>query len=166
MARWHISMVSVLALSRSTTRLFGRQQLALYYCARQPTHQRYLFNLFRKSPKNVDQTPTLADTELFHPFSQSPFGDIKARGEAIKKIAPCPICAESYKHTKAIPCAVKFECPDCGWPTHCTGEHWEADKEHAKYCSRLREVNEDDHDLRRGRRMREFEMPGKSRFLC
>jgi splicing suppressor protein 51 len=34
------------------------------------------------------------------------------------------------------------------------------DEEHAKYCTRLREVNEDDHDLRSGRMVHEFAMPG------
>ena len=34
------------------------------------------------------------------------------------------------------------------------------DEDHAKFCSRLREVNEDEHDLRSGRRMYEFELPG------
>ncbi|KAF7793095.1 hypothetical protein EIP86_004202 [Pleurotus ostreatoroseus] len=53
-----------------------------------------------------------------------------------------------------------FECPDCGWPTHCSEEHWKEDEEHRKYCGRLREVNEDEHDLRSGRRLREFELPG------
>lgn len=36
------------------------------------------------------------------------------------------------------------------------------DKEHHKHvCGILREVNEDEHDLRSGRRMKEFEFPGK-----
>jgi hypothetical protein len=65
-----------------------------------------------------------------------------------------------HDHSKAQPRSITFECPDCGWPTHCTEEHWRADSDHAKYCSRLREVNEDEHDLRSGRRLREFELPG------
>lgn len=36
------------------------------------------------------------------------------------------------------------------------------DEEHHKHvCGVLREVNEDEHDLRSGRRMKEFEFPGK-----
>lgn len=62
--------------------------------------------------------------------------------------------------TGTKPHGVKFECPDCGWPTHCSKEHWEMDEDHAKFCPRLREVNEDEHDLRSGRRMHEFELPG------
>ncbi|GLB35090.1 putative zinc-finger of mitochondrial splicing suppressor 51 [Lyophyllum shimeji] len=39
-------------------------------------------------------------------------------------------------------------------------KHHKEDEEHRKYCSRLREANEDEHDLRIGRRLREFELPG------
>jgi splicing suppressor protein 51 len=158
-------MASAFVGSRSTTRLIvNRANYITHYSAynaRQPLNRRHLFNFFQKksekSEAKQEQSPVLAEDDLFHPFSQSPFKDIRARGEAIQKLAPCPVCTTSHKQ---IHHAVKFECPDCGWPTHCTGEHWEADEEHSKYCSRLREVNEDDHDLRSGRIMREFEMPG------
>ncbi|KAH9180578.1 zinc-finger of mitochondrial splicing suppressor 51-domain-containing protein [Lactarius sanguifluus] len=132
--------------------------------ARQTIYSRSLFNLFKKAPSQPEFQPTLSQDNLFHPFSGSPFPAIVARGEAIKSLAPCPVCAShhdhTYAHAKAQPLAVAFECPDCGWPTHCTEEHWQADPDHAKYCSRLREVNEDEHDLRSGRRLREFELPG------
>ncbi|KAH9997252.1 hypothetical protein BJV77DRAFT_984189 [Russula vinacea] len=81
-------------------------------------------------------TPILSQDNLFHPFSVSPFPAIVARGEAIKSLAPCPVSQAR---------AIAFECPDCGWPTHCT---------------RITGVNEDEHDLRSGRRLREFELPG------
>jgi hypothetical protein len=129
-----------------------------------PLSTRSLFNLFKKAPLKPESTPILAQDNLFHPFSVSPFPAVVARGEAIKSLAPCPVCAshhdQIHDHTKAQPPAIAFECPDCGWPTHCTEEHWRADSDHAKYCSRLREVNEDEHDLRSGRRLREFELPG------
>ncbi|KAI0727181.1 zinc-finger of mitochondrial splicing suppressor 51-domain-containing protein [Fomitopsis betulina] len=130
---------------------------------------RTLFGWFKKSKPAAkkEPVPVLSQDDLFHPFSQSPFPALSARGEAIQKLAPCPVCAveakgahDSHVHTHAQPKAVKFECPDCGWPTHCSEEHWEADTEHKKYCSKLREVNEDEHDLRSGRRMKEFELPG------
>lgn len=54
-----------------------------------------------------------------------------------------------------------FECPDCGFPSHCTEEHWAEDAEHGKYCDRLREANEDEHDLRSGRKITEFEFNSK-----
>lgn len=130
---------------------------------------RTLFSWFKSKPepeksKSKDAGPVLAQDDLFHHFSKSPFPAINARGEAIQKLAPCPVCASSHHHLHghgSQPKAVKFECPDCGWPTHCSEEHWAADEEHKKYCSRLREVNEDDHDLRSGRRLREFELPGE-----
>lgn len=149
----------------STARLL-RCRHALHI--RPPAPQsRSIFSLIRRlkgSPKPTEQVPILTEDNLFHPLSKSPFPAVVARGEAIKTLAPCPVCASSHghihAHTKAQPKAVKFECPDCGWPTHCTKEHWKEDIEHQKYCPRLREANEDEHDLRSGRRMREFEMPG------
>ncbi|KAI0050895.1 hypothetical protein FA95DRAFT_1555157 [Auriscalpium vulgare] len=136
------------------------------YLARAARSHRTLFNLFKKAkPANAEPQPVLSQDDLFHPFSKSPFPAVRARGEAIRALAPCPVCASAHEHVhahvKAQPRAVAFECPDCGFPTHCTEEHWAADAEHEKYCSRLREVNEDEHDLRSGRRMREFELPGE-----
>ncbi|KAI0636815.1 zinc-finger of mitochondrial splicing suppressor 51-domain-containing protein [Trametes polyzona] len=135
-----------------------------------PGSTRTFLSWFKSKPKPgtaqalKDKQPILSEDNLFHPFSKSPFPAIRARGEAIRKLAPCPVCASEHDavhaHTKAQPKAVAFECPDCGWPTHCSEEHWRADTEHEKYCGRLREVNEDEHDLRSGRRMREFELPG------
>ncbi|KAJ3510594.1 hypothetical protein NLJ89_g4584 [Agrocybe chaxingu] len=131
-----------------------------------PPLSRPLFNfLMRSKPaKPQEPVPILTEDNLFHPFSKSPFPAVRARSEAIQQLAPCPVCASSHNHvhahTKAQPKAVKFECPDCGWPSHCSEEHWKEDEEHQKYCARLREANEDEHDLRSGRRMREFELPG------
>lgn len=131
---------------------------------------RSIFSFLRRSKtKDVptDPVPTLAEDNLFHPFSSSPFPAIRARGEAVKKLAPCPVCSEGGHHhpeepASALPKAASFECPDCGWPSHCSEQHWKDDPEHKKYCSRLREANEDEHDLRSGRRLREFELPGAS----
>ncbi|KAF7322572.1 zf-Mss51 domain-containing protein [Mycena chlorophos] len=127
--------------------------------------RRTLFNLFRKpAPKKPEPTPLLAQDNLFHPFSKSPFPMLRSRAEVIKSLAPCPVCTASHElghpHAEPEPKNVAFECPDCGWPTHCSEEHWKADEEHEKYCLRLREANEDEHDLRSGRRMVEFELPG------
>ncbi|KAF8184899.1 zinc-finger of mitochondrial splicing suppressor 51-domain-containing protein [Mycena galopus ATCC 62051] len=132
-----------------------------------PSSRRYFFSFFRKpkaAPKKPEPVPVLTQDNLFHPFSKSPFPMLQARGEAIKRIAPCPVCATSHEygipHEHLEPQNVQFECPDCGWPTHCSEEHWKEDEEHKKYCLRLREANEDEHDLRSGRRMFEFELPG------
>lgn len=132
-----------------------------------PTGNRHLFNLLRRSkPQPVHKDPIIAQDNLFHPLSKSPFPAVRARGEAVQLLAPCPVCASFHNHDhsrhQAESHAVKFECPHCGWPTHCTEEHYQDDKEHQKYCSRLREANEDEHDLRSGRRLREFELPGLS----
>ncbi|KDR81472.1 hypothetical protein GALMADRAFT_221335 [Galerina marginata CBS 339.88] len=130
------------------------------------SHSRPFFSFLNRkhAQKLQDPAPILTEDNLFHPFSKSPFPAVRARGDAIQKLAPCPACVSLHDHihahTKGQPKAVKFECPDCGWPTHCTEEHWKEDTEHQKYCARLREANEDEHDLRSGRRMREFEMPG------
>lgn len=142
-------------------RLAAHRSLRLVH----PRHTRSLFGLFkRKEQRFTEPKPLLSEDDLFHSFSKSPFPAIRARGEAIKQLAPCPVCSSSHEHvhahTKAQPKAVSFECPDCGWPTHCSEEHWAADPEHQKYCSRLREVNEDEHDLRSGRKLHEFDLPG------
>lgn len=58
------------------------------------------------------------------------------------------------------PAHVDFECPDCGLPVYCSKEHWMDDYEnHLKICDTLRQVNEDDHDLRSGRVFHEGNMP-------
>jgi splicing suppressor protein 51 len=54
---------------------------------------------------------------------------------------------------------VNFECPDCGTPVYCCEEHWADDYEaHLEICDTLRQINEDDHDLRSGRVFEEFRM--------
>lgn len=59
------------------------------------------------------------------------------------------------------PIHVHYECPDCGIPVYCSKEHWQDDYEaHLEICDTLREINEDDHDLRSGRAFPEFEYAG------
>ncbi len=59
------------------------------------------------------------------------------------------------------PAHVKYECPDCGIPVYCSEEHYADDYEsHLEICDILRQINEDDHDLRSGREFPEFEYPG------
>ncbi|KAL4065465.1 zinc-finger of mitochondrial splicing suppressor 51-domain-containing protein [Scleroderma citrinum] len=126
-------------------------------CQSAGSHRQF-FNLFRKSNSKCED-------DLFHTFSQSPFPAVRARGDAVRSHAPCPVCSSTHDHTlKEKLSLVKYECPDCGWPSHCSEEHWEVDNEHKKYCSRLRQVNEDEHDLRSGRTMREFQLPGPQAY--
>jgi len=156
---------------RSTTRIFSSVPGRIHHkpsTARREVPRRLIFNVFsgRSPPRETGETntPILTEDNLFHPFSISPFPAVRARGDAIKSLAPCPVCSSSSNHShtdaEGKSQTVKFECPGCGWPTHCSEEHWKEDKDHVRYCSRLREANEDEHDLRSGRRMREFELPG------
>lgn len=168
-----------MALPRSIHRTSHLLRLSHQACRRHTglNYSRTFISWFKKSDSKAalqskPSEPILTPDNLFHPFSESPFAALRARGEAIQTLAPCPVCASHHKpghaHDHHVgegavggqPKAVNFECPDCGWPTHCSEEHWKEDLEHKKYCGRLREVNEDEHDLRSGRRIREFELPG------
>jgi mitochondrial splicing suppressor protein 51 len=120
--------------------------------------------------------PLLMPNNLFHPFSGSPSPDIRRRAAFIKQNAYCPHPdhhqtrlpmnpddPEARKSVKGRlpPAHVSFECPDCGIPVSCSEEHWADDYEaHLEICDTLREINEDDHDLRSGRFFPEFEYPG------
>lgn len=111
----------------------------------------------KDSPFQPQSKQILAQDNLFHPLSKSPFPVLRARAERIKKLAPCPVHLRKGQRV-----LVNFECPDCGWPTHYSEKEWREDTEHGKYVGRLREANEDEHDLRSGREMTEFRLPGKS----
>lgn len=139
------------------------------YGALRAPHTRTLFNWLRS------KKPTAADTfgpgaskpapllltqdNLFHPLSQSPIPAMRARGERVRALAPCP-----YTLTQGARKAVAYECPHSGWPTHAGRAEWEADPEKGKYIPRLREANEDEHDLRSGREVAEFRLPGQQGF--
>ncbi|KAI9823098.1 MAG: hypothetical protein M1819_001511, partial [Sarea resinae] len=128
-------------------------------------------------PETVGR-PLLQPNNLFHPFSESPSPEIRQRAAFIKQHASCPHPAhhqtrvpasptdpEARKSTSTEtlpPAHVSFECPDCGIPVYCTEDHWADDYEsHLEICDTLREINEDDHDLRSGRFFPEFEYPGE-----
>jgi mitochondrial splicing suppressor protein 51 len=137
-----------------------------------------------RSPGGLESTPIpetegrplLLPNNLFHPFSASPSPEIRRRAAFIKQNAYCPHPdhhqtrlpmnpddAEARKSVKGPlpPAHVSFECPDCGIPVSCSEEHWVDDYEsHLEICDTLREINEDDHDLRSGRFFPEFEYPG------
>jgi splicing suppressor protein 51 len=123
---------------------------------------------FRRSPSKATATsstldsapavPLLGQNDLFQPLSQSPFPALVDKANRIKNVSLCPTSLE--KHDERIRPA--YDCPDCGWPTHASQARWvEGKEEHQEYCARLREVNEDEHDIRSGRMMSEFEnLPG------
>jgi hypothetical protein len=119
----------------------------------------------------------LAPDNLFHPFSTSPIPEMRQRAAFTKQHAYCP--HPSHQQTRIptsphdpesrkvpevstqTPAHVRFECPDCGIATYCTEEHWADDYEsHLEICDTLRQINEDDHDLRSGRWFPEFDYPG------
>ncbi|KAL4869639.1 hypothetical protein BDV12DRAFT_184974 [Aspergillus spectabilis] len=119
----------------------------------------------------------LKPNNLFHKFSESPSPDIRKRAAFIKQNAFCP--HPSHQQTRfpvsprdpesrkspssesSPPAHSHFECPDCGVPIYCSEEHWMDDFEaHLEVCETLKQINEDDHDLRSGRFFPEFEYPG------
>lgn len=119
----------------------------------------------------------LGPANLFHPFSKSPIPEIRQRARFMKQHALCPHPAHQQTRvpisphdpearklqgvSSQPPAHIEFECPDCGIPTYCCEEHWADDFEaHLEICDTLRQINEDDHDLRSGRWFPEFEYPG------
>ncbi|KAK3333648.1 zinc-finger of mitochondrial splicing suppressor 51-domain-containing protein [Cercophora scortea] len=116
----------------------------------------------------------LAPDDLFHSFTNSPIPEIRQRAAFIRQHGSCPHPAhrhgqlsesapgEEASETGNLPPAhVDFECPDCGIPVYCSKEHWADDYEaHLQICDTLRQINEDDHDLRSGRFFPEFEYAG------
>jgi splicing suppressor protein 51 len=118
----------------------------------------------------------LSQNNLFHPLSSSPIPDLRRRAAYIKAHAYCPhpnhtrtrlvldpsdpeARKPAAKGTGEAPKHVNFECPDCGVPVYCCEEHWADDYEaHLEICDTLKQINEDDHDLRSGRVFEEFRM--------
>ena len=127
---------------------------------------------YRAHPRTV-----LRPDKLFHPFSKSPIPEIRLRAAFTKQHAYCPhpvhqqtrvpVSPDDPEGRKLAgadaepPAHVQFECPDCGIATYCSEEHWADDYEaHLEICDTLRQINEDDHDLRSGRWFPEFDYPG------
>lgn len=121
-------------------------------------------------------TLRLSPDDLFHPFSKSPVPEFRRRAAYMRQNAYCP--HPDHKHARVpldsstvgdaapvaegdmAPAHVDFECPDCGIAVYCSKEHWMDDYEnHLKICDTLRQINEDDHDLRSGRVFHEGNLP-------
>ncbi|KAI8634530.1 PXA domain-containing protein [Xylariaceae sp. FL1651] len=127
-------------------------------------------------PREPTQVPpVLRPDDLFHSFTNSPIPEIRRRSAFIRQHAYCPhpdhhatrIPVEpdsphvSPSSGNLTPAHVDFECPDCGIPVYCSEKHWAEDYEaHLQVCDTLRQINEDDHDLRSGRFFPEFEYAG------
>ena len=117
----------------------------------------------------------LAQDDLFHPFSTSPVPEFRRRAAFMKQHAFCPHPDHQQTKLPTIapkpddveasagtmpPAHVDFECPDCGLPVYCSEGHWMDDYEkHLEVCDTLRQINEDDHDLRSGRVFHEANLP-------
>ncbi|KAI1267202.1 PXA domain-containing protein [Xylariaceae sp. FL1019] len=127
-------------------------------------------------PRDHDQKPpVLKPDDLFHSYTSSPIPEIRKRAAFIRQHAYCPhpdhaatrMPVEpnnprlSPSSGSESPAHVDFECPDCGIPVYCSEQHWAEDYEaHLQICDTLRQINEDDHDLRSGRFFPEFEYAG------
>ncbi|CAH7676258.1 hypothetical protein BY996DRAFT_4574952 [Phakopsora pachyrhizi] len=107
------------------------------------------------STDGSNQQVLLSPDNLFHPLSKSPIRSIRQKAERIKLLAKCPIQTEKN---------VDYECPRSGYPTHSDQHSWSIDPEKSKYWPRLREANEDEHDLRSGRALKEFDLPDQQPF--
>lgn len=118
----------------------------------------------------------LEQDNLFHPFSKSPLPPIRRRAAFMRANAYCPHPSHQPTHLSTgpyksptdkaqveptlPPARVRFECEDCGIPVYCCEDHWAEDYEnHIEICDTLRQVNEDDHDIRSGRDFPEFLYP-------
>lgn len=112
------------------------------------------------SQQKPPPAPVLTQDNLFHPLSQSPFPEMRAKGDRIRQSALCPVSLDKYHERKHV----AFECPHCGFPTHASEQRWSEDDQHARYWPRLREANEDEHDLRSGREMTEFKLPNEQPY--
>lgn len=147
------------------------------YARDEPVELRTPAGLASTPPPEVTGRALLQPNNLFHSFSNSPSPEIRRRAAFMKQHAYCPHPShhqtrlpaapsdpEARKATntaKLPPAHVRFECPDCGIPISCSEKHWADDYEaHLEICDTLREINEDDHDLRSGRFFPEFEYPG------
>ncbi|KAI1327860.1 PXA domain-containing protein [Xylariaceae sp. FL0255] len=171
-------------ISHSST----RTQLSAHRLAAASTAPKRPLSLFGGQPKLAQNespasapdstqstTPVLRSDDLFHSFTNSPIPEIRQRAAYIRQHAYCP--HPDHRATRApvepnnprmpqtsgdqAPAHVDFECPDCGVPVYCSENHWAEDYEnHLQICDTLRQINEDDHDLRSGRFFPEFEYAG------
>ncbi|KAI1106315.1 PXA domain-containing protein [Jackrogersella minutella] len=114
------------------------------------------------SYENRSRPPVLRPDNLFHSYTKSPIPEIRRRAAYMRQHARCPHPDHSPASSGAhAPNHVDFECPDCGIPVYCSEKHWADDYEgHLQICDTLRQINEDDHDLRSGRFFPEFEYAG------
>lgn len=162
---------------RSRCSLQQNRQISSSKCRKKEEElreERFLMPTYPEPPPKVILQPD----DLFHPFSSSPIPEMRRKAAIMKMNAYCPhpshhqtrlqaasLDLQSERATQSAPkqppAHVRYECPDCGIPVYCSEEHWMDDYEnHLQICDTLQQINEDEHDLRSGRRFREFEYPG------
>ena len=147
-------------LEISTTRMHTAfKKASLPYSRHLPRRH---FNLLRKKSEPESPSKTvhpleenskylrLAQDNLFHPLISSPILNIRKKAMAIKSLAVCP--------TSGLLEGNEFTCPNCGFPTHCSEEHYQLDQDRheRQSCDTLRQINEDLHDMQSGRQFPEF----------
>ena len=123
--------------------------------------------IFGGKNEEPEKKLVLEQDNLFHVLSNSPLPEMKDRAAIVNKYGLCPVCDTHHEEHEAKK-KPTYDCPDCGYPTHCSEDHYHQGYQahHADNCAILREINEDDHDLRSGRPMREFEFPSKYTKTC
>lgn len=149
------------------------------------TKDRGWLSMFKFSPKVTVETMArlYPPKNIFYPLAKSPHPEIRAVARVAQEHSSCPVCLDQedilpsteWNDIARIPggtsrlCAApksrlrpSFVCPDCGWPTHCSEEHYEQDKErHKLFCETLRNWSIDEHDMKSGRRNWEMSFPGR-----
>ncbi|KAI0480341.1 zinc-finger of mitochondrial splicing suppressor 51-domain-containing protein [Xylariaceae sp. FL0804] len=122
-----------------------------------------------RRPPGSPSKRILASDDLFHSYTNSPIPSMRQRAAFMKQHAYCPhpdhrltrlpLPHERQTQGTQPPAHVDFECPDCGIPVYCSERHWLEDYEHhTTICNTLKQINEDDHDLRSGRHFSEFRL--------
>ncbi|KAI0405684.1 putative mRNA processing protein [Xylaria palmicola] len=149
----------------------AKRSLSLF--AQKPEPKPAEDNAHSSAPAEPKQV--LKSDDLFHSFTDSPIPEIRRRAAFIRQHAHCPHPDHRVTRAPVDPDSrpasvtsgsvaaahVDFECPDCGIPVYCSERHWAEDYEaHLQTCDTLRQINEDDHDLRSGRFFPEFEYAG------
>ncbi|KAI1313485.1 putative mRNA processing protein [Xylaria venustula] len=165
-----------LALRRTPSSRDAKRPLSLFGQKSKTAQEESAAFTANASARDSTQAPrVLRSDDLFHSFTDSPIPEIRQRAAFIRQHAYCPHpdhritrapIDSAHSHTSAssgteAPKHVDFECPDCGIPVYCSAQHWADDYEaHLQICDTLRQINEDEHDLRSGRFFPEFEYAG------
>jgi splicing suppressor protein 51 len=120
---------------------------------------------------------------VFIPLDKSPHSSLRQYSSALSEYSSCPVCVELHdnlpesewndihkvtggtvRREKAVKSRLRptHVCDSCGFPTHCSKDHYDLDKEsHSEVCGILKQFVEDEHDIRSGRKFWETTFPGR-----